>query len=322
MTPRKIVVVRSGALGDVLAIRGVIRLAREHYPGTELILLAPGERGRLFLRPGWADAVHDPERGVFSWLFSREAVSAPSALRAIFADCDCIWSYAGWPDGPRLRLARLAPAAGILLVPSRPPEGAKTGIGEWLLGRTGEFCPGLAQTGAEASRLAASRFRLAEAPPFNPVRPYAVLHPGSGGTAKNWPLAYYIELARRFSAALDPAGRRIFPGLYATAGEPDGDLGRRLAAAVPGMSLVEAPPLGDLARLLAHASLYVGNDSGVSHLAAAVENGTGGTPEKIVIFGPSDPVVWGPPGARTLSAGRDMSGLSPEAVWRAAGLPE
>jgi heptosyltransferase III len=49
-------------------------------------------------------------------------------------------------------------------------------------------------------------------------------------------------------------------------------------------------PLRTLAATLARASVYVGNDSGVTHLAAAA-----GTPA-VAIFGPTDPAQWSPLG--------------------------
>ncbi len=48
--------------------------------------------------------------------------------------------------------------------------------------------------------------------------------------------------------------------------------------------------LGDLAAWLASATAYVGNDSGITHLAAAV-----GTPV-VALFGTTDPAVWCPRG--------------------------
>lgn len=50
--------------------------------------------------------------------------------------------------------------------------------------------------------------------------------------------------------------------------------------------------LVELSRHLAAARLYLGNDSGVSHLAAAV-----GCPT-VAVFGPTEPRVWAPRGAR------------------------
>ena len=52
------------------------------------------------------------------------------------------------------------------------------------------------------------------------------------------------------------------------------------------------PDLFDLAKFIAGARAYIGNDSGITHLAAAV-----GTPT-VAVFGPTDPAVWGPRGPR------------------------
>jgi heptosyltransferase III len=100
---------------------------------------------------------------------------------------------------------------------------------------------------------------------------FAVIHPFSGSPRKNWPLENFQALA----AKLEP------------------DLPVRWCAGNDDPPLPDAvrfPDLYDLACWLAKASLYVGNDSGITHLAAAV-----GTPV-LAFFGPTDPAVWAPRG--------------------------
>ena len=100
---------------------------------------------------------------------------------------------------------------------------------------------------------------------------FAVIHPFSGGRRKNWPLEKFRQLARGLE-------RRMPVRWCAGAEDPQ---------------LPEAHRLDDLYQLacwLAQASLYIGNDSGITHLAAAV-----GTPV-LAIFGPTDPAVWAPRG--------------------------
>ncbi|MDR2390700.1 MAG: glycosyltransferase family 9 protein [Planctomycetota bacterium] len=317
---RKIVILRPGALGDVLAVRGVVRFLRNVFPRLEIILAAPGEKGGLFRRPDWADAVQDWSRAAFSWLFSSEGGSPPPDLRIAFADCDWILAYVGADPGEvfRSRLAELAPVAGALFSPAHPepaPGEAGEPIGIWLLRPVlaccRQFFPCPPAISLDPAVLAAARFRIAARPSLAPAVPYAVFHPGSGGAKKNWPLENYAALGKRL-AGDGPICRR----LVVTSGEEDGDLGERLAAAVPGAGHVHNPTLENLAGLLAHAGIYIGNDSGVSHLAAAVEDRTGKTPDTLVIFGPSDARIWAPPGAKILSAGREMRNLPPEIVWR------
>jgi ADP-heptose:LPS heptosyltransferase len=65
----------------------------------------------------------------------------------------------------------------------------------------------------------------------------------------------------------------------------------------PGQELrmLQELSLGQLAAALRQVQLYLGNDSGVTHLAAAV-----GGPAVAAIFGPSDPVIWAPQRQRTM----------------------
>lgn len=100
---------------------------------------------------------------------------------------------------------------------------------------------------------------------------YAVIHPFSGSARKNWPLERFRAVAARLE--------RVMPVKWC-AGEEDPPL--------PGA--VRIDDLYELACWLASARMYIGNDSGVTHLAAAV-----GTPV-LALFGPTDPEVWAPRG--------------------------
>lgn len=100
---------------------------------------------------------------------------------------------------------------------------------------------------------------------------FAVIHPFSGSPKKNWPLGKFRRLARGLE--------RRMPVCWC-AGQEDPPL--------PGA--VRIDDLYELGCWLARARLYVGNDSGITHLAAAV-----GTPV-LALFGPTDPNVWAPRG--------------------------
>lgn len=117
-------------------------------------------------------------------------------------------------------------------------------------------------------------------------RDFIAIHPFSGSPKKNWPLTRFREVSRMFPLPVE-----------FTAGQEE--------------VLDEAVRFGDLrelARWLASARLYIGNDSGVSHLAAAV-----GTPV-IAIFNSTDPKVWAPRGRVTVLTGD----ISVDDVLRAA----
>ncbi len=100
---------------------------------------------------------------------------------------------------------------------------------------------------------------------------YAVIHPFSGSPKKNWPLQKFRALAR---------GLERFMEVRWCAGPQDPPL----------EGAVSISDLYDLACWLGRARLYIGNDSGITHLAAAA-----GTPV-LALFGPTNPEVWAPRG--------------------------
>lgn len=302
---------RPGALGDVLAVRGAIRLAKTIFSDAEICILAPGERGELFRRARWADRVYDSERAVFSWLFSDGEASPSPALSAIFAGCDLFVSFA-MDHALEHRVAELCPAAATIYCPSRPPEHHRQPIGEWLADAVLSFCrtfnclepDACCELGAYAqARLSFPKNEYQER--------YIVMHPGSGSARKNWPLDHFIALGEKIRGY---AGHDAY--IVVTSGEADGDIGFVLSDALSARHLHQ-PPLSVLAETLANASVYIGNDSGVSHLASAVEREDDGkSPVSAVFFGSSDSLVWGPPGAHILHAGNTMRAMSVESSWK------
>ncbi|MFM1918790.1 MAG: hypothetical protein RLZZ303_424 [Candidatus Hydrogenedentota bacterium] len=104
-----------------------------------------------------------------------------------------------------------------------------------------------------------------------------VIHPGSGSPSKNWPLHHYEELAGILAARGLSVAWCCGPAEQERGVAPS-------ARALPPL------PLNELAGVLASARLYIGNDSGITHLAAAV-----GCPT-VALFGPTNPAVWAPLG--------------------------
>jgi hypothetical protein len=130
--------------------------------------------------------------------------------------------------------------------------------------------------------------------PTRPVPPgdFAVIHPFSGSARKNWSLERYRKLARRLA----------MPVRWCAGPE------EKLEDAVRIDNLYE------LACWLATASVYIGNDSGITHLAAAA-----GVPV-VAIFGPTDPAVWAPRGDRVRVVSGNLADISVEQVLNAVAL--
>jgi len=106
-------------------------------------------------------------------------------------------------------------------------------------------------------------------------RPYAVIHPLASADAKAWPAARFLEIARwlRDQRGLPPT----------IIGGPGEDL-----SLFAEFDQLAGAPLRDVKRLMSGASLFLGNDSGPAHIAAAF-----GVPVA-ALYGASDPVIWAP----------------------------
>jgi lipopolysaccharide heptosyltransferase II len=130
--------------------------------------------------------------------------------------------------------------------------------------------------------------------------PLAVLHPGAtNGAAKRWPPAYWATLASRFGQE----GATVV-----LAGSPDDrQLGRAIAGACTPrpLDLVGRTTLHELLALLERAAVFVSGDSGPVHFAVAL-----GRPV-VAIYGPTDPVVYGPYQARKGAVVRHALPCSP-----------
>jgi ADP-heptose:LPS heptosyltransferase len=135
--------------------------------------------------------------------------------------------------------------------------------------------------------------------PLGTTSPVAVLHAVAATPEKTWPAAGFVEVARHLQrSGLEP----VFIG-----GTAD-DL-----SAFQEFRIVRGAPLGAIKNLLASASLFIGNDSGPAHMAAAF-----GLPV-VVIFGPSDPQIWAPwrTASEVIAAGPHIAEVPPARVIEA-----
>jgi ADP-heptose:LPS heptosyltransferase len=123
---------------------------------------------------------------------------------------------------------------------------------------------------------------------------FILILPGSGSKAKNWPAENFVSLATilapriRSLAILGPAESGLEP-LFDAAG----------------ITVIARLELAEVAALARLSQGFIGNDSGVSHLAAA-----SGAPG-VVIFGPTDPQRWRPLGPATVLRREPLSALTP-----------
>ena len=140
-----------------------------------------------------------------------------------------------------------------------------------------------------APRVEIPRARLF-APQAAASRPYAVIHPIASSPAKTWSAAGFMAVAAHLERT-----QGMEPVFVAGSGED--------VSAFTTRRCVVGAPLGKVKALIAGASLFVGNDSGPAHMAAAF-----GVP-LVVIFGASDVDVWRPWRAEAAEVVREPAGI-------------
>src|SRR5579872_1907940 len=130
--------------------------------------------------------------------------------------------------------------------------------------------------------------------------PYVVIHPFAATPEKTWPAERFVAVAEQTQdAGLQP---------MIVAGPADD------AAPFSKFQVLHNAPLAEVKRLMAGADLFIGNDSGPAHVAAAF-----GIPV-VVLFGPSDPLTWAPwrTESRVLTSPGRIDQIAAEEVMAAA----
>lgn len=299
----RILVIRTGDMGDALLAAPMLRALRLRYPAARIDLLVSVNAATILGESPLVDAIHT--------LPARDRTGAWAAgagltwtLRATRYDAVIFANHLTLPSGRRWRWALAALAGAGLTV------GLDNGYGDFLRLRVPDHGFGALHEAEYALTLAACLDAALDERDRAPLladlgwddilpatlapgdAPHIILHPGAGAysLARRWPAARYIQLARalrlEYGAQVTlvggPEERHLAAEIIAALGAPE------WAASAAGATTPR-----QLAEKLATAHLFVGNDSLPMHLATAA-----GVPV-IAIFGPSNARAWGPyaPGA-------------------------
>jgi ADP-heptose:LPS heptosyltransferase len=275
----KILVCHQGALGDLLLALPAIRALRHALHPAWLEMM--GHPWILALVHGqpYADAIMDINRGDMAPFF-QEAAPLPPAMMRFLGTFDAAFCFSRSET-----LAYNLRRAGIIQTFTLPsfPEG-RVHVTDHHLSSLKAFGIAVAPTPPliylrHEERQSAERFLLQKGWDFQKI---VALHPGAGSRKKAWPAARFAALAR----ALASTGHKIL----IMEGPADEAAVREVLEGLRDIPylLVRNLPIIKVAALLSLASLFIGNDSGISHLAAALKRPT------IALFGPTDPYVWAP----------------------------
>jgi ADP-heptose:LPS heptosyltransferase len=276
-----VLVIKLGALGDVIQALGPLAAIRRHHDGAAITLLTTAPFADFLGRSPSVDRVWVDPRAPWwrldAWLALRRKLNAGGFARIYDLQTSARSTrYFGLFARPRPDWSGIAPGC------SHPDADPRRDLLHTLERQAGQ----LRAAGIAAVPPPDLAWVTADATRFDLPASYALLVPGGAAHRpdKRWPAERFAELARALAA------RGVAPVLLGSAAERG--LTRAIAAAAPGSrDLAGQTGLADLVALGRGAALSVGNDTGPMHLLAVA-----GAPALVLFSAASDPALCAPRG--------------------------
>ncbi|MDY6989392.1 MAG: glycosyltransferase family 9 protein [Thermodesulfobacteriota bacterium] len=284
----KILVVHQGALGDVILGLPALRSLKEERDAS-VVLLCKDQVGRVAHEFKIVEASFPIERGRFSRLFSNDI---GRDMRDFLSGYDTIVLIGLSPEvqgGLKQHYG-----GQICTITPRPPAEEETHVAVHIarqLQTRGLLRHGRSRDGKRGSLFDCPAKDLGENRGTGDV---VLIHPGAGSMRKRWPLENFIQVAAatrqmpltEVAFLIGPAERDLLPLVM-----------KQARGKFP---VHEVEELSQVMALMNISRCFVGNDSGLTHLAAFK-----GLPT-VAIFGPSSPKRWRPVGGATAVLRRDV----------------
>jgi heptosyltransferase III len=296
---RKILVLRGGALGDFIVTLPAIAALKQRWSAAEIDLVGNETAAAIGVREGLLARVHSQHEAKWSALYGRGRLS--ETLTDWFGTFDLVVSYWPDPDGALAEKFPIHDAQQFITAEAMPtcaPAAAHYGaplrrLGIELTSLVYRFHPALYYPITPAGKLTDATRTIA-------------VHLGSGSMRKNWPNGNWADVIRR-----------IVQPVLVIAGEAEATtwIDSPQSRFESDVRVVRNLPLPELISELCQCRLFLGHDSGVSHLAAAC-----GIP-CVLLFGPTDPAIWAPPasGVKVIHHGSDLRSIAVDQVLSAVG---
>ena len=265
--------VRGGAIGDFILTLPALKALRDAYPRAHIEILGYQQIASLAENRFYANAVRSIEHGPLSKFFVTDS-ELPTDLVEYFGSFDLVISYLYDPDAVFENNLRRCAVSNLVRGPAKIDN---------LSHATSQLVKPIQDLGLAVSYLAPRIHLLPDDQQFaydflrGLPRPIVALHPGSGSEKKNWPIENWIQLGA------------VSASLVLVGGEADEAQLSRLKTEWKDrrIRVARSLPLLQLAAIFSQ-SVFVGHDSGISHLAAAAGA------RAVLLFGPTDPAVWAP----------------------------
>ncbi|HLJ33385.1 MAG TPA: glycosyltransferase family 9 protein [Ktedonobacteraceae bacterium] len=283
----RIIIIRPGAIGDTLLTLPAIEKLRQHYEDPDhpiypqrphITFVGNAAVLPLLLASGLVDETHDYDERRWSSLFAANGIRNQE-LREMVRSAERVICLLRDPDGIVMHNLSAAGVHRITIAPGRPEEGKGPHEASYLANVMGvRFF--------EDERFTLRLNVFPKKTALHERRAFAI-HPGSGGAQKCWPPASFADVITRL--------RRRGTPVTLLSGPADTERLEEIVRLLPSdskksLTILDNLPLLEVARHLLSCGRYLGNDSGITHLAAML-----GVPT-IALFGPSNPGIWHPIG--------------------------
>jgi ADP-heptose:LPS heptosyltransferase len=290
---RSFLVIHQGALGDFILGLPALETLRRAFPGARSVIMGYPRILELVEKRFYADDILSVDQKEMASFFVPEGSLDPG-LSQFLKGFDLIVVFGREGDGTVVHNLKRVCEGDVLHVHSFPPQDERVHLTDHLLGQFAQFGLCVSQSPPrlylkESDREWGMDFWKERGVTSKERSETVVLHPGSGSRKKVWPLDRFVGLAHTIHERL---GSRILIVL----GPAEGPEVQKTFEGMGPASFVLASGLSllQLASVVEGCRLFAGNDSGVSHLAAAL-----GLPT-VAIFGPTDQKVWAPRGEKAL----------------------
>jgi ADP-heptose:LPS heptosyltransferase len=289
---QSVLVIHQGALGDFILALPAFETLRKAFPHAKSVIMGYPRILELVEKRFYAEKILSVDQKGMATFFVREG-PLDLALTQFFKTFDLIVVFGRDGEGPVIRNLKRVCEGRILQINSFPPWNEKVHLTDYLLKQFAQY--GLPASGStprlhlkESDREWAKDFWQGRGVSPAERSKVIILHPGSGSRRKVWPLDRFFNLACFLQ---DRLGSKILIVLGPAEGP---EVQKAFEGKGPNSFIVaKGLTLLQLASAMEGCRSFIGNDSGISHMAAAL-----GLPT-VVVFGPTDQDVWSPRGEKT-----------------------
>lgn len=258
----RVAIIRLRSMGDCVLTTPAIHLLKQYRPDLEIGVVVDDRFRDVYTGNPDIDALLAPSRGVLLGWRPRLVLNLHGGTRSAWMTA---FSLAPWRAG--FAHFAMQPIYNLHIPRAQQILGEERTVHTAEHVASAMFYLGVPQSKIPRARLFAD--------PLERSQPYCVIHPQATAQEKIWPAERFLALASfvQKELALEP----VFLGAN------DAEL-----SPFSTFTCLSGAPLNEAMSWIHGASLFVGNDSGPAHVAAAF-----GRPG-VVLFGGSDPVVWAP----------------------------